>query len=67
MKSSIAQRIPWTLVVFLVAMIVPWLGSKYDTFLATQIAISGLFAVSLNLLRSGTSPISVSAPMSAAS
>ena len=53
----------------------PWLGSRYDTFLATQIAIDALFAVSLNLLLGTTglvvvrrmSPISASAPMSAAS
>ena len=31
--TPFARRIPWTLVVFLAAMIVPWLGSRYDTFL----------------------------------
>ncbi len=58
--KTIAHRrpIPWTLVVFLAAMIVPWLGSRYDTFLATQIAISGLFAVSLNLLLGTTGLVS---------
>ena len=35
----IARRIPWTLIVFLIAAAVPWLGSRYDTFLAAQIAI----------------------------
>ncbi len=39
-------------------MVVPWLGSRYDTFLATQIAISGLFAVSLNLLLGTTGLVS---------
>jgi len=58
MKTPLAQRVPWTLVVFLLAMIVPWLGSKYETFLATQIAISGLFAVSLNLLLGTTGLVS---------
>ena len=58
MTTSLARRIPWTLVVFLVAMVVPWLGSRYDTFLATQIAISGLFAVSLNLLLGTTGLVS---------
>jgi branched-chain amino acid transport system permease protein len=53
-----ARRIPWTLVVFVVASGIPWLGSRYDTFLATQIAISGLFAVSLNLLLGTTGLVS---------
>lgn len=56
--TPLARRIPWTLVVFLGAMGVPWLGSRYDTFLATQIAISGLFAVSLNLLLGTTGLVS---------
>jgi branched-chain amino acid transport system permease protein len=56
--TPISRRIPWTLIVFLIAMIVPWLGSRYDTFLATQIAISGLFAVSLNLLLGTTGLVS---------
>jgi branched-chain amino acid transport system permease protein len=54
----IARRIPWTLVVFLVAASVPWLGSRYDTFLAEQIAIDALFAVSLNLLLGTTGLVS---------
>ena len=37
---------------------VPWLGSRYDTFLATQIAIDALFAVSLNLLLGTTGLVS---------
>jgi hypothetical protein len=49
-RSLLARYIPWTLIVFLAAFWVPWLGSRYDTFLATQIAINSLFAVSLNLL-----------------
>ena len=58
MTTPLTRRIPWTLVFFLVAMVVPWLGSRYDTFLATQIAISGLFAVSLNLLLGTTGLVS---------
>jgi branched-chain amino acid transport system permease protein len=54
----IARRIPWTLIVFLVAAAVPWLGSRYDTFLAEQIAIDALFAVSLNLLLGTTGLVS---------
>ncbi len=46
------------LVVFLAALTIPWLGSRYDTFLATQIAISALFAVSLNLLLGTTGLVS---------
>ena len=53
-----ARRIPWTLLVFLVALWVPWLGSRYDTFLGTQIAIEALFAVSLNLLLGTTGLVS---------
>jgi branched-chain amino acid transport system permease protein len=56
--TSLAHRIPWTLLVFLAAMTIPWLGSRYDTFLATQIAISALFAVSLNLLLGTTGLVS---------
>jgi branched-chain amino acid transport system permease protein len=56
--TSLARRVPWTLIVFLVAMVVPWLGSRYDTFLATQIAISALFAMSLNLLLGTTGLVS---------
>jgi branched-chain amino acid transport system permease protein len=56
--TSLASRIPWTLVVFVVALTIPWIGSRYDTFLATQIAISALFAVSLNLLLGTTGLVS---------
>ena len=56
--TALARRVPWTLVVFLVAMFVPWVGSRYDTFLATQIAISALFAMSLNLLLGTTGLVS---------
>jgi branched-chain amino acid transport system permease protein len=56
--TSRARHIPWTLVVFVAALTIPWIGSRYDTFLATQIAISGLFAVSLNLLLGTTGLVS---------
>jgi branched-chain amino acid transport system permease protein len=56
--ASFARRIPWTLVVFVLASTIPWVGSRYDTFLATQIAISALFAVSLNLLLGTTGLVS---------
>ena len=36
----------------------PWVGSRYDTFLAEQIAIDALFAVSLNLLLGTTGLVS---------
>jgi len=52
------RRIPWTLIVFLLAAMVPFLGSRYDTFLGTQIAIEALFAVSLNLLLGTTGLVS---------
>ncbi len=56
--ASIARSIPWTLVVFVLALTIPWIGSRYDTFLATQIAISALFAMSLNLLLGTTGLVS---------
>lgn len=52
------RRVPWTLVAFLAAFSIPWLGSRYDTFISTQIAIDALFAVSLNLLLGTTGLIS---------
>ncbi|HKV14236.1 MAG TPA: branched-chain amino acid ABC transporter permease [Reyranella sp.] len=57
-KAGFAHRMPWTLAVFVVALAIPWIGSRYDTFLATQIAISALFAVSLNLLLGTTGLVS---------
>ena len=33
-RAALASRIPWTLVVFLVAVWVPWVGSRYDTLVA---------------------------------
>ena len=57
-RSTFAGRVPWTLIVFLAASTVPWLGSRYDTFLAAQIAIDALFAVSLNLLLGTTGLVS---------
>ena len=56
--TALVRRIPWMLVVFLAALTIPWVGSRYDTFLATQIAISALFAVSLNLLLGTTGLVS---------
>jgi len=47
---SLPKRIPWTLVVFLIAALIPVLGSRYYTFLATDIVIFAMFATSLNLL-----------------
>jgi branched-chain amino acid transport system permease protein len=50
--------VPWALIVFLIAIWVPFVGSRYDTFLATQIAIYALFALSLNLLLGVTGLVS---------
>jgi branched-chain amino acid transport system permease protein len=52
------RRIPWAALVFLAAAIVPWLGSRFYTFLATDIAILALFATSLNLLLGYTGLVS---------
>jgi branched-chain amino acid transport system permease protein len=56
--TTLFLRVPWMLVVFLAALTIPWLGSRYDTFLGTQIAINALFAVSLNLLLGTTGLVS---------
>ena len=48
--ATFVLRVPWLLLLFVAALFIPWLGSRYDTFLATQIAIDALFAVSLNML-----------------
>src|SRR5215510_8672913 len=50
MQPSVQHCIPWAALIFLAAACVPWLGSRFYTFLATDIAILALFAVSLNLL-----------------
>ncbi len=52
------KRIPWTLVVFAAGLVVPWLGSRFYTFLATDIVILALFAMSLNLLLGNTGLVS---------
>ncbi|HEX5453073.1 MAG TPA: branched-chain amino acid ABC transporter permease [Stellaceae bacterium] len=52
------HRIPWTLILFLILATVPWVGSRYNTFLASQIVIDALFAVSLNLLLGTTGLVS---------
>jgi branched-chain amino acid transport system permease protein len=51
-------RFPWAALVFLAAACVPWLGSRFYTFLATDIAILALFAASLNLLLGYTGLVS---------
>jgi branched-chain amino acid transport system permease protein len=43
-------RLPWGLLVVVAALFVPALGSRFYTFVATNIAIMALFSVSLNLL-----------------
>src|SRR5205085_4175526 len=57
-RPRAAWRVPWTLIVFLAALILPWIGSRYNTFLGTQIAIYSLFAMSLNLLLGTTGLVS---------
>ena len=43
-------RVPWLLLVTITALCVPALGSRFYTFVATDVVIFALFAVSLNLL-----------------
>jgi len=58
MPSRAGWQVPWTLIVFLMALSLPWIGSRYDTFLGTQIALYSLFALSLNLLLGTTGLVS---------
>jgi branched-chain amino acid transport system permease protein len=44
------RRVPWALIVFLAAFLVPATASRYYTFLANDVVIWALFATSLNLL-----------------
>ncbi|PWU22350.1 MAG: ABC transporter permease, partial [Candidatus Rokuibacteriota bacterium] len=50
MNAPGARRIPWMSLVFIAALFVPALGSRFYTFLANDVAIWALFATSLNLL-----------------
>jgi branched-chain amino acid transport system permease protein len=52
------SRVPWLLLVTLAALGVPALGSRFYTFVATDVAIMALFAVSLNLLLGYTGLVS---------
>ncbi len=45
-----ARRVPWLLLIVLAGFSVPALGSRYYTFLANDVVIWALFALSLNLL-----------------
>ena len=52
------RRVPWTLLVFFAALVVPFLGSRFYTFVANDIVILALFAMSLNLLLGYTGLVS---------
>ncbi len=52
------KRIPWAGVVWLLLLCVPFLGSRFHTFLATEVVILALFALSLNLLLGYTGLVS---------
>ena len=55
---SALNRIPWATLVFIAAACVPLFGSRFYTYLATDIAILALFASSLNLLLGYTGLVS---------
>jgi len=57
-RPRLVGSIPWTLILFFVLLWLPWVGSRYYTFLGTQIVIDALFAVSLNLLVGTTGLVS---------
>lgn len=52
------RRVPWGVLVAVAALFVPAMGSRFYTFLATDVAILALFAVSLNLLLGYTGLVS---------
>jgi branched-chain amino acid transport system permease protein len=52
------RRRPWGVLVLIVALFVPFVGSRFYTFVATDVAILALFAVSLNLLLGYTGLVS---------
>lgn len=52
------RRWPWGLLVVVAALFVPFVGSRFYTFVATDVAILALFAVSLNLLLGYTGLVS---------
>jgi branched-chain amino acid transport system permease protein len=55
---SALRRVPWGLLVFVAALFLPAAGSRFYTFVATDVAILALFAVSLNLLLGYTGLVS---------
>ena len=55
---SPARRVPWSALVLVLALCVPAFGSRFYTFVATDVAILALFAVSLNLLLGYTGLVS---------
>ena len=56
--GSLIDRAPWALLILALALTVPWLGSRFYTFVATEIAILALLATSLNLLLGTTGLVS---------
>jgi branched-chain amino acid transport system permease protein len=52
------KKINWPVIVWLALLCVPFLGSRFYTFLATEIVILALFALSLNLLLGTTGLVS---------
>jgi branched-chain amino acid transport system permease protein len=48
--DQMTKRIPWMLLLFAVLALIPLFGSRYYTFLATDVLILAMFATSLNLL-----------------
>jgi branched-chain amino acid transport system permease protein len=55
---SARRRLPWGVLVLIAALFVPAAGSRFYTFVATDVAILALFAVSLNLLLGYTGLVS---------
>ncbi len=54
MKALLSDRIPWVLIIGLLAATTPFWGSRYQIDLATYIVIFAMFATSLNLLIGST-------------
>ena len=58
MIARVLARVPWGLIFLVAALTVPAFGSRFYTFVATDVVILALFAVSLNLLLGYTGLVS---------
>ncbi len=58
MTTRLARTVPWMTVAFVAALLIPVVGTRFYTSVATDVLILGLFATSLNLLLGTTGLVS---------